>query len=333
MSPLNRLKLASSADQERVTVAVHAAVIGTWDWHVRENKVYANERFARTYCVDPAAAAAGAPVEDYVAAIHPDDRERVQKQIEAAVASGNQFTEEYRVLQEDGSVRWVLARGRCFKDAEGRPTRFPGAVTDITDRKAEEDIARILAAETHHRFRNLLAMVQAIAVQTLTDDVPMPEARDAFLHRITAIGEALHMLTERGGQSGDLQHIIRRAMLGMSETTRFTIAGPSLTLGAEQALSISLAVHELATNAVKHGALSSPAGEVSIRWAIEPRRHSFVLQWVESGGPPVSPPARKGFGSFLFDRIVAVTLGGEIATAYDPSGLCWRLTAPMAKLS
>jgi len=334
MSPLRRhLEPASAEDRESLTVAVTAAVIGTWDWHVRENKVYANERFSRTYCVDPAAGAAGAPIEDFVAAIHPDDRARVQQQIEAAVASGNQFAEEYRVVQEDGSVRWLLARGRCFRDADGRPTRFPGAATDITDRKAEEDIERFLAAETHHRFRNLLGMVQAIAIRTLTDETPMQAAREAFLQRITAIGEALRMLTERGQQDGDLERIVRQALAGTSEMVRFTIAGPRVMLGAQQALSISLAVHELATNAIKHGALSSPGGEVSIRWAIEPARRAFGLDWIESGGPAVTPPVRNGFGSFLFDRILTAELGAEIAIAYESAGLRWRLTAPAAKLA
>jgi PAS domain S-box-containing protein len=333
MSRPDRVKLRSSHREESLSVAVTAAVIGTWDWHVRENKVYANERFARTYSVDPEAAAAGAPIEDFIAAIHADDRPRVQRQIDSAIASGHQFAEEYRVVQEDGSVRWVLARGRCLRDADGTPERFSGAVTDITDRKADEDLERILAAETHHRFHNLLAMVQAIAVQTLTDGTPTAIAREAFLGRITAIGDAMRTLTERGQRTGDLRQIVCQALGGMSELPRFTIDGPAVTLGARPALSVSLAIHELSTNAVKHGALSVPGGAVSIRWSIEQRARALALEWIESGGLPVRPPVHKGFGSFLFDRILAAELGADIAVAFDPAGVRWRLTAPLSRLS
>src|SRR5690242_281498 len=146
---------ALQLNEERLTLALAAGVVGTWDWHVQENKVFANERFARIYGVDPREAMLGASVECYVKAIHPDDRERVRLRIEAAVTKGGEFSEEYRLVQSDGTIRWVLARGRCYHDAGGRATRFPGAATDITERKEAEQRAKLLSEEINHRVSNL----------------------------------------------------------------------------------------------------------------------------------------------------------------------------------
>jgi PAS domain S-box-containing protein len=319
-------------EKESVSFAVAAGVIGTWDWHVRENKVYANERFASTFCVDPEAAKGGAPVEDFVAAIHPEDRAQVRQQIAAAVASGNQYAEEFRVVQEDGSVRWVLARGRCYKDADGQPTRFPGAAIDITDRKEREEIDRLLAAELQHRFRNLLAMVQSIAACTLTDEATIATARESFLQRIAAIGQALSVITDRSHQAADAASLVRTAAAASGDLSRFEISGEPLMIGASPALALSLAIHELTTNAIKYGALSSPAGRISIAWSIAHPTGTFTLEWTEAGGPPVAMPTRRGFGSFLLERNVAAEFGGSVSLAYDPTGLVWRLTAPISKL-
>ncbi|GLS45437.1 sensor histidine kinase [Methylobacterium brachythecii] len=125
--------------EERLAFAVEASgALGWWDWDIALDRVYAGEVFARMYGVDPAEAAAGAPLTAFVDGIHPDDREMVAAKIAATAAEAAEFREEYRLLGADGTVTWVYARGRCYHDTEGRPSRFPGVVIDITDRKCTE---------------------------------------------------------------------------------------------------------------------------------------------------------------------------------------------------
>ncbi len=150
-----RVERALRESEERLQFALDAGGgIGTWDWDIKSGLVHSDSRFASLYSVDPARAAKGAPITDFVAGVHPQDREWVTQRIEAALSSAGEFAEEYRLLQKDGSVRWIFARGRARNDAEGRPHRFPGVVFDITDRKMAEMALREREAE--------LARVQAI---------------------------------------------------------------------------------------------------------------------------------------------------------------------------
>jgi PAS domain S-box-containing protein len=313
----NRLALIET--EMRVTAAITAAVIGTWDWHVQANRVYADERFAQAFGVEPAAAARGAPVELFISGIHEKDRERVRKQIVAAVASGDLFAEEYRVVAADGTIRWVLARGRCLRVA-GKPVRFPGAVTDITDRKQREHIQDLCAAEMHHRFRNLMTVIQTIAVATLKDDVPVRVAREAFLDRLAATGVALRVLTTPSGHSANLEDLLRAALGGMIDRARVRIQGRDIAVGATQALAVTLAIHELATNAMKYGALSFPSGLIDLKWMLDTDTGIFMIEWIETGGPIVVPPSREGFGTLLIRQNVESELRAKVRSITHRQG-------------
>jgi PAS domain S-box-containing protein len=319
---------ALQRNEERLTLALAAGVVGTWDWHVADNKVFANERFARIYGVDPRAAMLGAPVESFVKAIHPDDRERVRIRIEAAVATGGDFSEEYRLVQDDGSIRWVLARGRCYHDADGRPSRFPGAATDITERKEAEQRAKLLSEEINHRVSNLLTVVQAIVARTLDEAQSITVARETLIQRLAALGRAQAAITSRAGWRIDLRDLVTIAVAPHADGARFAIAGDPLMLPSDQALGLSLALHELVTNAVKYGALSTPAGQVMIDWQIAAGGR-LRLHWREAGGPTVTEPTRRGFGLEMIERVVAGELGATAVTAYAPEGISWRFEMPV----
>ena len=125
--------------------------IGTWDWDVPGNKVVADARFARLYGVDPAKAAAGAPIDDYFQAMHPDDVARVRATVAHALKTGEDFMEEYRLVLPDGSVRWVVAQGKCALADDGTPPHFPGVSFDITTLKAAEEKLRLLNAELERK--------------------------------------------------------------------------------------------------------------------------------------------------------------------------------------
>jgi PAS domain S-box-containing protein len=319
---------ALQRSEERLTLALAAGVVGTWDWHVAENKVFANERFARIYGVDPEEALRGAPVERFVEAIHPDDRARVRLRIEAAVATAGEFAEEYRLVQGDGTIRWVLARGRCYHDDNGRPTRFPGAATDITERKEAEQRAKLLSEEINHRVSNLLTVVQAIVARTLDEAQSITVARETLIQRLAALGRAQAAITSRAGWRIDLRDLVTIAVAPHSDGERFAITGESFMLNSDQALGLSLALHELATNAVKYGALSTPTGRIAIAWHLVSGSR-LALHWREEGGPQVTEPAKRGFGLEMIERVVAGELGAAATTTYAPQGISWTFEMPV----
>ena len=326
LEPGSKLE-ALQQNEERLTLALAAGVVGTWDWHVAENKVFANEPFARIYGVDPRDAARGAPVEDFVKAIHSEDRDRVNARIEQAVAEAGDFAEEYRLVQKDGSIRWVLARGHCYHDESGRPTRFPGAATDITERKEAELRAKLLSEEINHRVSNLLTVVQAIAARTLDGSRSLEDARETLIQRLATLGRAQAAITSKGGFRADLRELVALAIAPHQGGGRFTITGDRAALTSDQALGVSLALHELLTNAIKYGALSTPSGRVLIDWTLV-LGHRLAIRWREEGGPPVTEPNKRGFGLEMIERVVAGELGASATITYAPEGISWVLELP-----
>ncbi|MET0339065.1 MAG: PAS domain-containing protein [Caulobacter sp.] len=455
---------ALRASEERYELALDAAgAVGTWSWDIPADKVYADERFARLYNVEPVAAADGAPIAAFFDAIHPDDRPRIDTVIVALLEKGGDFAEEYRVTAADGQVHWISARGRCYLDGQGRPLRFPGVVVDLTDRRdAEErlvlreeqlrlatdagdvgfwdvdlrtdgvewsdrtrqmfglrlnvpitlsdfyaglhpaDLVRVAEAfgrainpdirddydieyrtvglddgierwvaakgkaifapdgtplraigstrditerktadehlrlmvnELNHRVKNSLATVQAVAVQTFRGATSLSQAKEAFTARLIAMSEAHDILTDENWEGADLKDVVAAAarLHAGEEPRRFIADGPQARLSPKTALSLAMALHELGTNAVKYGALSTPNGKVSVRWSVEGREAGRRLQlvWTESGGPTVSPPRRRGFGSRLMEKGLAAELGGQVTLSFDAAGVVCTIDAPL----
>lgn len=199
--------------------------------------------------------------------------------------------------------------------------------------RADEQQA-ILNRELSHRMKNTLAIVQAIATQTLRNASDLAGASDTLSARLVALGRAHDLLLTGESESADMRAIIEGALElhDDRQSGRFTLEGPDLRVGEAAALSLALMIHELATNAAKYGALSRPQGRVRIGWAISGQagEETVQLRWQESGGPPVTPPTRKGFGSRLIERGLSGAVGGEVVTDYRPEGLTCTLTAPLA---
>lgn len=203
-----RVEAALVASEERFRFALDAAGgIGTWDWDVTADRVRTSEQFAHMYGIDPGAAAAGLPVEDYVAGIHPDDRAEVRRQIAEAVRTGGAYRSEYRICGRNGEIRWVIAAGRCLPDAEGRPTRFPGVTFDITDRKRAEEALReeTRTLETLNRSGAAIAAELDLErlVQMVTDaGVELTGARyGAFFYNVEDEAGLAYMLYTLSGAS------------------------------------------------------------------------------------------------------------------------------------
>jgi two-component sensor histidine kinase len=203
---------------------------------------------------------------------------------------------------------------------------------DTTDRRKAEAQRDLLVGELEHRIKNTLSIVLSIATQTFGQTGLDPALRRAFEDRIVALSNVHGVLTRHSWDSADLQEVMLTALRPHRgpDRERFTVQGPMLRLGPKSAVALSMAVHELCTNAIKYGALSSDTGTVAIAWSVE--RGRFRLTWRERGGPLVATPNSTGFGSRMIERVLAAQLSGRVALDYEPAGLNCVIDAPLDAL-
>jgi len=233
------------------------------------------------------------------------------------------------------AVTSLQARGRqgelfdceCYAsallDPRGRLTSVNVLILDVTERRRAEETQQLLIGELNHRVKNMLATVQAIASQTLRHAPSPADFSGSFTGRIQAMARAHSLLSDATWQGARLGDLIRAQLrLGAFDETRIAAAGPDLFLSPQLALHLGLILHELGTNAIKYGALSLPQGQVAIGWSVE--GGSLRLSWAESGGPPASPPARRGFGTTLIEQSVKAQ-GGQARAAYERAGVRWEI--------
>jgi two-component sensor histidine kinase len=266
--------------------------------------------------------------------IHPDDLGMMWTAVGIAVdpMGEGRYDVEYRVRQLDGSWRWVSCWGLVEFEGVGpvrRPVAIAGASRDITDIKRAEERLRLLINELNHRVKNTLATVQSIAMQALRNASDPEAARHTFESRILSLAKANDLLTATNWTGASLREVVEQAVEPFSGA-RFEISGPDLHVSPKQALAFAMAIHELATNAVKHGALAVTIGRVKVTWTEEDGQLRFT--WREIGGPPVRAPSRRGFGTRLLERAIAHDLAGVTRLDYAETGVCWDATAPMGRV-
>ena len=196
-------------------------------------------------------------------------------------------------------------------------------------RTRSERNQQMLIGELNHRVKNTLAVVQSLAHQTFRGSADPKAAIGAFESRLEALGRAHNLLTRERWQSAPLGEVVRAALAAFCGPGRCEIGGPDVTVPPRTAVSLSLALHELATNAVKYGAFSVPGGKVSVRWQVRDGR--FEITWTEQDGPAVTAPVRQGFGTRLIQRTLAAELNGEVAMDFAPSGLRCRVVGSLAE--
>lgn len=229
-------------------------------------------------------------------------------------------------LHEAGPRAWTREE-LGFAEAAAERARLALA------RIASEEQQQLRTREVGHRFKNLLVMVQAIASQTLRSAGSLATAGEVLAGRLAALGQSHDLLLDGEMGSSSIHDVVSRALhLHADAAGRFNISGPVVLVGGQVALSLSLMLHELATNAAKYGALSNGSGWVEVEWRVygEGDESRLRLTWTERGGPPVTPPSRKGFGSRLIERGLAGQVGGEVDIAYPPEGFAFAIEAPLA---
>ena len=266
---------------------------------------------------------------------HPDDVEAIGQwgRLHAADASLRHFRWTFRIVRPDGEVCWIEGLGEYLRDDAGRIVRSRGVVADVTERKLAEERQRLLINELNHRVKNTLAVVQGLAHQTFRLGADPVAARSTFESRLSALSATHDLLTRRSWGPAPLHQIVQASVEGPAGALadRVSAEGPEVSLPPETAVSFALAVHELATNAVKYGALSNDRGRVSVKWSVRRAAEDPVLQveWRERDGPGVVTPTRRGFGSRLIEGALARQLGGHVRLTFEPAGVVCTIEAPL----
>ena len=317
-------------DRERLELALQSARLGEYDWDMVRDVVAISPRMAEITGL-PAGEWPAERGEFLYRGVHPDDREATQRTMEDSMRAEGRFETEYRRIREDdGRTIWTRTSGVLVADEAGRPLRAVGLVQDIGERRAEEDRRRALMAELDHRVKNVLAAVQALAVQTAKRTTSLDSFLATFAGRLKSMASANELLTAARWRGAAVGHLAAAELGGLAPgQTRWD--GPELFLTPRAANALSLALHELATNAVKYGALSTESGRVEVRWA-RIADGGFELFWTETGGPPVSAPVHRGFGSTLLSQVTGRELNGEAEVEYRRAGVSARLRAGPAAI-
>lgn len=259
-----------------------------------------------------------------------EDRAGVEAQVDQLTPEHSEITIENRIETTSGP-RWVLWRNHGLEfDADGQLLVAQSSGFDITERKLLEEQRQLLVDELNHRVRNTLTVVQGMARQSFRLDRVTEEALEVFTARLHALASAHTILSGANWRSAGIEGIARAALAVCGEDSpRIAAAGPAVELRPSAALAVALILHELATNALKYGALSARAGQVRIAWqVIDGQLH---LDWTETDGPPVQTPSRRGFGSRLLESSIRGQLAGTLALDYAPTGLVCRMAFPLEK--
>ena len=260
--------------------------------------------------------------------------EQITGAVNHALATREKYIQEYRLLQEDGTIRWVEARGECLYDEDNKLSYFVGVVVDITNQKDAQERQRLLAREANHRVKNLFAVFHGIINLSARSARTPQEMAKSLRGRLDALMRAKDLIrpgimgTEAHSERTTVDEVVRTVLQPYEDGAsreRIVVSGPEVPVGAQAVTSLALALHETTTNAAKYGALSAPNGSICIKW--EARDRDLHLEWVEMGGPVIAaPPQTGGFGSILTERSITAQLGGKIEYDWRRSRLKLRVT-------
>lgn len=310
--------------EERLRSALAVGRIGLWDWDITNDRVHWSDEHFRMegYAVGEIEPS----YEAWSNRLHPDDRERAERTLHTAMEKAVPFVCEFRVVHPGGSVHWLSARGEFSYDETGRAIRMIGAMIETTDHRRLEERQAVLLAELQHRVRNLIGLIQSLARSTSSSCESVEDYVDHFVGRLQALGRTQVVLAREPGAKADLEQLVRDELLAHAATDReVCLEGPRIELSPKSTEILMLAVHELATNSVKYGALGA-GGALAIEWTTESRadRQWLIFVWRETCQVSADN-LRRGFGSDLIERRVPYELGGEGRLEITSDGVVARI--------
>ena len=328
---MKRVDLPQADGGRRLERALEAAGLGDFEWDVGRDVIAISPRMAAMMGL-PAGETPAERGEALNRHVHADDLAHVRAEQQRHRGGGGPYGYEFRWRRPDnGAEVWLKVAGISTVGADGRLVGANGIVEDITERKREESQRQTLMAELDHRVKNVLATVQALAVQTARRTTSLDAFLANFAGRLKAMGSANELLTAARWRGAAIDHLAA-AELGALAQGQAAWEGPELFLTPRAANALALGLHELAANALKFGALSTDTGRVQLRWKALPDG-GFELTWTESGGPTVTSPGRRGFGSTLLEDVTSRELNGATRIDYRPQGLVAVLRAGAAAMA
>lgn len=312
-------------DQERVDLVLSAAGMAAYEWDLVTDEVTLGDGLRAMIGTD-GGRFADENGEAMLSLVPEDERAPTRAAILQGLTNGGRYSIEHRIIRpDDGRLLWITSAGALVGGEGDRPGRVIGVIQNITERKQAEEQRETLVAELDHRIKNVLAAVQSLAAQSARRASSLEGFLKTFTGRLKAMASAHQLLTATRWRGASMQNIAAAELGGLAPgQTRWE--GPDIVLTPRAANAMSLALHELATNAVKFGALSTDAGRVEVRW-VSDSGGGLKLQWLETGGPVVQAPARRGFGSTLLEKVTGRELGGVVKIDFAREGVRASLTA------
>jgi PAS domain S-box-containing protein len=312
--------------EQRRSLAIAAGNMGSWDWDWINGDWIWDDGQYRIFGVDPEQFVVN--LENVQALLFPDDIEELAKVVDHFSKGSKAYETEFRVRRPNGEVRWCIGTAAASVDGDGRVLRISGVTIDITERKRAEQRQDLLSREVDHRGKNALALVQSIVrltrAETIRDYTKAVEGRIAALARVHTI------LSLSSWESAELSGLIGEELAPfVMKDAQVTTMGPKVRLKPSTAQTLALALHELATNAAKYGALSALQGRIGVSWRLTD--DALELEWKETGGPTVRIPSSRGFGTRSVIASIETQLGGRAVFEWNPDGLCCRLSVPVGE--
>ncbi|MBJ7527344.1 MAG: hypothetical protein JHD10_08925 [Sphingomonadaceae bacterium] len=316
-------------------LAAETAGISLWQWHIPSGQITCDKATFGLYGMPPTTDGL-VKYEDYIASVHREDAAEQDAILQDTVTRCGASRREFRILRSDGAdVRYIRAIETARAGPDGKTEWVVGTNLDITEEKNRERHVQLLMGEINHRAKNLLAVVLSVASQTRGAD--HADFLKKFSARVRSLAAGQDVLVANQWKRVSLDALIRAQLNHFKDLigSRITISGDSVQLSPAAVQTIGMAVHELATNAAKHGALSNKKGRIDISWQKISGKTSdrLVMSWIESEGPAVFPPKEHGFGSMVTGKVVEMGLGGEVTANFAPTGFSWRLDCPLDRVS
>ena len=322
--------LTGSAQGGRAGLALSAAGMGEFEWDIAKDRFIFSERAAAITGI-PAGAMRAKGGEAAKTFVHPEDYAKIRDQIVANLHQSGRFEVQFRLIRPDnGQVVWIDLAAVLIRQ-KGAMRRVIGVLGDISGRKVAEDERESLVAELDQRVKNVLSSVQSLASRSARRTVSLDAFLKTFSGRLDAMAAAHSLLTSTRWRGAEIGNIVA-AELGGIACGQARWDGPEIILNPRATNTLTLALHELSTNAVKYGALSNESGRVDVRWRTL-ADGGFELTWAEVDGPAVSTPSRRGFGYTLLERVTGRELGGAVVLEFRPEGMRAILTADSAALA
>ncbi|SDR64300.1 PAS domain S-box-containing protein [Rhizobiales bacterium GAS113] len=316
--------------EARLQEALTAGAVTAFEWDPRIGSSRRSGNAAQILGFDPQQPFTGT---QFLARVHPDDRARFKALVHGVRPDSPSYTVTFRFIRLDGREVWLEETSRAEFDAAGHYIRFKGLTLDITERKRAQEHQDRLVAELDHRVKNVLARVAAVAMFTHEGSSSMDDFVQALNRRIQSMADAHALLSQSRWRGVRLTDLVHSQLAPYATNANMTIAGPDITLTAGATEAVAMVLQELVTNAVKHGALSTPDGRVSLSWDRpdgDAAAH-LAMVWRELSGPPIVAPIQSGYGTNLIRDLIPHELGGKVGLVFASRGVCCRIEIPLER--